>query len=156
KNPGAVGPRRSGSVRAEVAAGWRYIFRDPVLRALLLLSFASSVLGMPFQILMPVFALRVFEVGSLGLGLLLTATGVGALAGALPPAYLSDSERKGRFLFVSSVLLGLAIIAFALAPSVWLALPGLLLAGACSSVVLSLGNALLIANAVPAMHGRVM
>ena len=50
----------------------------------------------------------------------------------------------------------LGIIAFALAPTVWLALPGLLLAGACSSVVLSLGNALLIANAVPAMHGRVM
>jgi MFS family permease len=156
KNPGAVGERRSGSVLGEIAAGWRYIFRDPVLRSLLLLSFASSVLGMPFQILMPVYALRVFEVGSLGLGLLLTATGVGALAGALATAYLSDSERKGRFLFVTSVLLGLAIIAFALAPSVWLALPGLLLAGACSSVVLSLGNALLIANADPVMHGRVM
>src|SRR5581483_11931631 len=112
----------------------------------LLLSFATTLLGAPFQILMPVFALKVYDIGSGGLGLLLGAVGVGALCGALLTAYLSDSRHKGRLQFGFGLTYGLAIAAFALAPSLLLAFPPLFIAGACGSVLLSVNNSLLLAH----------
>jgi hypothetical protein len=98
----------------------------------------------------------VFETGSAGLGVLLSATGVGALLGALAITYFSESRHHGVVLFGSGLLLGLTIAAFALAPSMAAAVPVLFVAGACSSVAMSLCHALLMANTASAMHGRVM
>jgi MFS family permease len=156
RNPGLPGPRKTSSVLDDLTEGWKYIGRHPILRSLLILSFATTMLGAPFQVLMPVFALNVFNIGSAGLGLLLGTVGCGALAGALMTAYLSDTRHKGRIQFVVGVTYGLAIAAFALSPTLPLALPALFLGGACGSILLSINNSLLLSHASREMYGRVM
>jgi MFS family permease len=156
KNKAEVGERKKSSVLGDLAEGWKYIGRSPVLLSLLVLSFATTMLSAPFQVLMPVFALKEFGVGSGGLGLLLAAVGIGALVGSLLTAYLSDSNRKGRIQFVVGLANGLLIAAFALSPSLLTALPALFLAGACGSMLMSINNSLITTNSSREMYGRVM
>src|SRR5205085_11278071 len=94
-------PRRArqttsrGALR-DTAAGLRFVMRTAPVRALLLLVGLVSFAGMPYAVLMPVFAESILHVGARGLGLLMGATGVGALAGALTLASRSGVRGLGR------------------------------------------------------------
>ncbi len=65
----------------QLTSGFRYIFQQPSLVGLLAAAFAVVLLAMPYQTLLPLFALKVHDVGSEGLGLLNGAAGGGALFG---------------------------------------------------------------------------
>jgi MFS family permease len=72
-----------GSALASVVEGFQYVRRTRPIRALLLLLGLVSLVGMPYTVLMPIFADRILHGGPRGLGVLMSAIGVGALAGAL-------------------------------------------------------------------------
>src|SRR5205807_2541684 len=93
--------RRQPSVLGGVREGASYVRHDATIRTVLLLTLVPALLGQPYGSLMPVFARDVLDVGASGQGLLFTATGIGALIGALAIASFSASiRRRGLIMFV--------------------------------------------------------
>src|SRR3954452_23295079 len=68
-------------VLAELRAGWAYVVGSPPIRSILVLLALVSLVGMPYTVLMPVFASKILGGGPHTLGFLMAATGVGALSG---------------------------------------------------------------------------
>jgi len=119
--PAAVGTLRSG---------FRYVRRERALRGLLLLLGVVGAFGLQYQVLMPVFAQRVFGRGPAGYGLLLTAGGLGALASALHLAWRRHSRRDHRrHLLAGLVLFASGVLGLGVTPWFALALPLQALAG---------------------------
>src|SRR6202165_4922399 len=81
----------------DIIEGFRWVNRTKVIRALLLLIGLVSLVGMPYTVLMPVFADQILHGGARGLGILMGATGVGALLGALTLASKTGVTGLGRW-----------------------------------------------------------
>lgn len=136
--------------------GLRYIWGQPTVLLLLVLGTLPFVLGQPYMGMLPVFAKDVLRIGSEGLGLLMTASAVGAVIGSLAISGLGDFRRKGLVMVGAVIVFGLGVTAFALTP--WPLVAGLLLffIGACFQVY-GTTNAALVLLIVPAEYrGRVL
>jgi MFS family permease len=77
--------------------GFRFVNRTAPIRALLLLLGLVSLVGMPYVVLMPIFADKILHGGAQGLGILMGSTGVGALLGALTLAFREGVKGLGRW-----------------------------------------------------------
>jgi len=102
--------------------GFRYAHASAPVRTLLALIGVASIAGMPVIVLMPFFADGIFHRGSQGLGFLMGAMGMGAIAGTLWLAGRGRTEQLPRVILASSLILGATFVAFALSPSYYLAL----------------------------------
>lgn len=128
----SVPPVRHGKPRRvaeELREGWRYVTGSPALRSILLLLGLVSLSGMPYTVLMPVFASTVLHGGPHTLGWLMAASGIGALAGAVTLAMRPSVLGLARRIPLTAALFGGSLIAFALSRSVRLSLCLLPLAG---------------------------
>ena len=146
-------------VSQDVGAGFSYIVRNGKLLALMSLGFIPLAIGMPYQNLMTVFALKVMNIGSRGLGVLLTAAGVGGLLGSLLIAYLSDYRHKARLQQLYGVAFGLLLVTFAFfsrARMLPVVLPVLVLLGLVGDGYMSINSTLIMTNTDRAVYGRVM
>ena len=76
------------------------------MRALLVLLGLVSLAGMPYAVLMPIFADQILHGGPRGLGLLMGATGVGALCGALSLAMRSGVRGLGQWVATAAAAFG--------------------------------------------------
>src|SRR5919202_3376821 len=152
---GCSSARRAGRL-AYLAEGLRYARSTPAILALIGMNLIVVVFGMPYQTLMPVVAERVFGVGASGLGLLLAAWGVGALAGAVVVASLPRLPHPGTIQAGLAVGLGGALVAFSTTRSFVLALVLLLAVGFLFSSFSALNNTLLMAVTEARLTGRVM
>jgi hypothetical protein len=114
------------------------------------------LLGMHFQMLMPVFALGLLDAGPEGLGLLSMAAGIGALAGSVALAAAGNFRGTTRAQVLLGVAFGLGLLFFALAPSLPLAMLALVAVGAASASYQALNNTLVMEATPPAFYGRVM
>jgi MFS family permease len=159
KLPGASRPvgdaGRAGGL-THVLEGLRYVRSSPQIMSLILMNLVVVVFGMPYQTLMPVVAERVFSAGAEGLGLLLAASGAGALAGAVVVASLSRFSRPGALQLGLAIGLGVALVVFALTRSFPVAVGLLVVVGFLFSSFSALNNSLLMANTEPRLTGRVM
>ena len=106
--------REPQPVLGQIAAGARYVRRDPLVFSLLVVTATFSLFAMNRLTLIPLFALQVLHTGALGFGLLMGSQGLGALIGALTMAFLPNRRAGGRHQF----WVGLAWAAFLLAFSV--------------------------------------
>ncbi len=105
-------PPRDTRMRQELREGFEYVTRFlPVRWSLLLLSLVS-VMGMPYTVLMPEISSRVLHGGPHTLGFLMTASGGGALVGALYLASRRSVLGLGRAMVLSTALFGVGLIAF--------------------------------------------
>lgn len=147
---------RRTSVWDNIAEGVRYAWRDPTIRALVLLSAVPSLFAIPYMQLMPAFAAAVLGVGAEGLGLLMSATGLGALLGALSVASLGPNMPRGKLMLAAVIAFGGTLAAFAGSRSLALAVPLLVAVGVTSMAYNSLKQTLLQVRADEAMRGRVM
>ena len=110
----AEAPPSKRSVLGDIAEGVRYATKDNVLRVILVLGIATSLLAQPYQSILPVFARDVLDRGADGLGMLVAAGGVGAIPGSVTVVFF-NSPRQLRFLIVAGGFgLGIAIILFSL------------------------------------------
>jgi MFS family permease len=98
--------------------GWRYVFGFRPIRSLMLQLAWLCLVAMPFSVLMPVFADEILSGGPYTLGFLMTASGVGALSGALWLAARKSVVGLGRVILVNTVVFGAGLMGFAL--SRWL------------------------------------
>lgn len=149
--------------RAEAAAGPRGVFDGirliaarPDLRALFLLAGIPAFFAFPYIQFLSVFARDVLEIGASGLGLLLAASGTGAVIGALLVAGRRRSDRGGRWVALLTVVYGGVVVGVANSPSVWLTLPLLVCAGLLGSSFMSTGNVLMQHRIDDEVRGRVM
>ena len=150
--------RGQGGVREafrDISDGFRYVGRHRVLRMILLLSFFISLLGTPFQGLLPGFVQDTFDAGPALAALFLTFSAVGAFLAALIIASLRRSGR-GKLLILMGVFLGAATLGMAISPWIWLSLPIMILMGIGQSGRMAMASALIQEQADPAYRGRVM
>ena len=118
--PEAAGARPTGSTLSRIVEGFRYAAAARPVRALLLLLGVVSLTAMPFSVLMPIFADRILGGGAASLGLLMGASGVGALAGALVLASRRGIAGLGRFVALSAAGFGVCLVLFSLSRRLWL------------------------------------
>jgi MFS family permease len=153
-------PARAASSHAPalraIADAFAFVRRNPPVRALLLLLGVVSVVGMPYAVLMPVFADKVLGVGASGMGVLLGATGVGALAAALLLATRTSARGLGRWVAGSATGFGLTLVAFSLSRSVPLSAGVLLFTGFFMMLQMAASNTLLQMLTPDALRGRIM
>ena len=150
--------RGRGGVREafrDISDGFRYIVRHRVLRMILLLSFFISMLGTPFQGLLPGFVQDAFGAGPALAALFMTFSAIGAFLAALIIASLRRSGR-GKLLILMGVFLGGAILGMAISPWIWLSMPIMILMGIGQSGRMAISSALIQEQAAPAYRGRAM
>ncbi|MGA7220359.1 MAG: MFS transporter, partial [Candidatus Sulfotelmatobacter sp.] len=108
-------PNRSHAPMLEqLKDGWTYVSNFAPIRTILLLFALVSLMGMPFMVLMPIFAAKVLHGGPHTLGLLLGASGVGALISAISLALRKTVRGLTTMIQLSAAFFGLGLIAFGL------------------------------------------
>jgi predicted MFS family arabinose efflux permease len=117
---------------------------------------AVSLFGISYVILMPVFASEVLHAQVKGLGILMSGTGLGALAGALILARLGNFQHKGRLLVYAVFLFSASLVIFSLSRGYFLSLFSLVFVGSSSVIAISLVNTLLQTNVPDRLRGRMM
>ncbi|GAA5135621.1 MFS transporter [Pseudonocardia adelaidensis] len=139
---------------AAVVAGWRFILGRPVLAGAFLTDVIATVLAMPIA-LFPVVNAERFGGDPQTLGLFLSAIAVGGIVAGLASGTVTRSRRPGLVMLVAAGIWGVALAAFGWAPSAWLALGCLAVAGAADTIsVISRGA--LVQLATPDVYrGRV-
>ena len=154
------GPRPTGGVVAGLLEGFAYARRTPVIRAAIIVLAVTSLVGVPYTTLMPVFARDILKGGPHTLGYLMGATGVGALVGAALLAARKERMRLGRMILLAAAAFGAGLVAFALAarfrPTLWLSLPILVWVGCAMMVQMYSSNTLLQTVVDEDKRGRVM
>jgi MFS family permease len=115
---------RSGArrVMAELHEGWRYVASSVPIRSILSLLALSSLVGMPYTVLMPIFASKILHGDAHTLGFLMAATGVGALASAMLLAVRKTVLGLGRMIGISAAIFGASLIAFSFSRMFWLSM----------------------------------
>ncbi len=124
-------PSTRTNVREGLREGARYVAGTRPLRIAASFFAANLFFCAPFIALVPAMAINVFHDESFGTALLVTAQGVGAVTMAILLGGLHRRFGTGRFLFAALTALPVALVAYALAPTLGLAAAGLFVVGAC-------------------------
>jgi len=136
--------------------GFRFVDRTAPIKALLLLLGLVSLVGMPYVVLMPIFADQILHGGARGLGILMGATGVGALFGALTLAFREGVKGLGRWVAWCCAGFGASLAVFALSHTFWLSVLLLLPVGYTMMLQMACSNTLIQVMVPDALRGRVM
>ena len=153
-----------------IMEGFRFVRNTAPIRALLLLLGVVSVTGMPYVVLMPIFADKILhrggqelaaligshDLGAVRLGILMGAAGVGALLGALTLAIRSGIKGLGTWVSVCCAGFGVSLILFAFSTYFWLSVLLLLPVGYFIMLQMASSNTLIQAMVPDALRGRTM
>lgn len=140
--------------RGQVVEGLRYAWTQPAIRVPLEATLLISTFSQNWRVTLPPLAVRVFGGGPSSYGLLLSALGVGALVGALVCAYLARPTLG--LMEVEAVVLGLLMVAAALAPT-YVALVAVIVGvGAGNTSFNTTTNAFVLLGSSAGMRGRIM
>lgn len=140
----------------EIREGLAYALHDRTMRALLEFITVFSILGIPYLTLMPVLAREQLGMGAGGYGLMLSAVGVGGLAGALALAAAGRRVRHGRTLVWTSLSYAVMLVVVSLLRVPALAYPVLLMTGFLMIANGALANGLLQTLVPDEFRGRLM
>jgi MFS family permease len=147
--------RRTSAIE-ELREGVRYVSGFAPARTVLLLLALVSTMGMPYMVLMPAVASGVLHGGPHTLGFLMTASGVGALAGAMYLAARPSVLGLDRAIAIATATFGVGLAAFALSHTLWLSLALLPIAGGGFMVQTASTNTILQTIVDERLRGRVM
>ena len=146
--------RRSGL--ESLLEGFHWVARKGPIRALLLLLGLVSLTGMPYMVLMPIFADRILHSGARGLGLLMGASGVGALIGTLALAARHGVSGLGRWVMFAAMGFGTSLVLFSMSHSFWLSMLLVMPAGFSMILQMASSNTLIQTMVPDELRGRVM
>jgi len=136
--------------------GFQWVARTAPIRALLLLLGLVSLTGMPYMVLMPIFADRILHSGARGLGLLMGAAGVGALAGTMLLAARHGVQGLGRWVMFAAMGFGTSLIFFSMSHWFWLSILLVMPAGFSMILQMASSNTLIQTMVPDELRGRVM
>ncbi len=146
---------RPGALQ-QFTEGFKYAFGFRPIRSIILLLALVSLVGVPYSVLMPIFTTETFHGGPHTLGLLMTASGCGALAGALWLAARKTVVGLGRIIAWAGVAFGGGLVAFSFAPTLALAVPCLVVSGCGFIVQMAASNTIIQTIVDDEKRGRVM
>jgi MFS family permease len=147
---------RRTEVLRELKEGWDYVSHFAPIRSILLLLGLVSLVGMPYTVLMPIFAGKVLHGGAHTLGFLMGAAGVGALIGALVLATRRSVVGLGRVVAITSAGFGAGLFAFSNSSWLPLSLPLMMFTGFCMMTQMASTNTILQTIVDEDKRGRVM
>lgn len=148
--------RHAGSGLESIVEGFRWVAQTGPILSLLLLLGLVSLTGMPYAVLMPIFADKILHGGARGLGLLMGASGIGALAGTLTLAAKREARGLGTWITFASAGFGASMILFALSRSFLLSVVLLVPVGFSMLLQMSSSNTLIQTMVPDELRGRVM
>jgi MFS family permease len=148
--------RNATSTLHEMKEGWSYVSGFLPIRTILLLFAMVSLMGMPFVVLMPVFAATVLHGGPHTLGFLMGAMGVGALISALSLAARRNVRGLIRMIPFAAGVFGVGLIGFGLSHTFWLSMAMVLVAGAGMMQGMAASNTIIQTLTSEDKRGRVM
>lgn len=149
-------PVHGRSAVADILEGFRFALDTPPIYAVLMLLGVVSMIGMPYTVLMPVFADRILHSGARGLGLLMGATGAGALIGALALAAKKEVKGLGKWISIACGCFGCSLILFTLSRHLLLSMLLLVPVGFSMMVQMASSNTLVQSMSPDVLRGRVM
>ncbi|MEX0943241.1 MAG: MFS transporter [Pseudomonadales bacterium] len=144
-----------GPMLTELKSGFSYVLRTPVIFMLLGCNFLMVFFSMTYFMLLPGFAKDVLDAGPDRLGLLISISGVGSLAGSLLIASMANRNRA-RVLLSGALVLGVALFFFAISTNYWVSMALLTVVGLGQSARMSLSNVLIQSYVDDEFRGRVM
>jgi MFS family permease len=150
--------------------GFRFVNRTSPIRALMILLGLVSVTGMPYVVLMPIFADKILrgggqelasligshDLGAVRLGILMGAAGVGALLGALTLAVRTGVKGLSKWITACCAGFGVSLMLFALSKSFWLSVFLLLPVGYFIMLQMASSNTLIQVMVPDELRGRTM
>ena len=136
--------------------GFTYAFGFAPIRFILFLLGLVSLVGMPYTVLMPIFAKDILHGGPHTLGFLMAASGMGAVAGAIFLASRKSVLGLGRIIVAASIIFGSGLITFSLSHVLWLSLFLLVFTGFGMMVQMASSNTILQTIVEDDKRGRVM
>ena len=157
RTPGPAKQEHRESVIQTILEGLRYVKGVQVLWAALVLAAIINLTGFPFHTtLMPIFARDVLNTGSAGLGMLVSAFGIGALIGSMILAALPNLKHPGWLLILAVMVWHSSMVVFSLSTTFTMSLMILLISGMAFSSTLVLIMIVLFRTAPPEFRGRIM
>jgi len=154
KNPNEL--EKNHSALENLVEGFRFAHGNAPIFALLLLVGLASFVGMPFSVLMPIFADHILHGGPQALGWLMGATGIGALFGALTLAARTGVRGLARWVAVSAGAFGASLVIFGYSRWYWVSLLVLVPTGYAMMLQLACTNTLVQAMSPDRLRGRLM
>jgi MFS family permease len=147
---------RNASMLENLLEGFRYCYEQKTVFAMLSLAAMTAVFGQPYMQFLPAFARDVLYLGPSGLGIMMTAVGVGALIGSIAIASFGGARSRGTILLVAAGIFGLSLCLLALTKSTALALVLLAGGGFANALLMSLNQTILQQTVPDHLRGRVM
>jgi MFS family permease len=148
--------RAATSMVQQLKEGWTYVRGFAPIRTILLLFALISLMGMPFMVLMPIFAAQVLHGGPHTLGFLLGASGVGALISAVSLALRKTVRGLTTMIQISAAVFGAGLIGFGLSRIFLLSMFLMLIVGFGMMQGLAASNTVIQTLVPEDMRGRVM
>jgi MFS family permease len=145
-----------GSIIDELREGVSYAVNFVPIRVILLLLALMSLTGMPYVVLMPVFAKEVLHGGPHTFGFLMAASGVGSFIGTMYLASRRSVVGLGGLIAAACALFGAGVACFALSGLLWVSLFCLLITGFGAMVQVASSNTILQTIVDDDKRGRVM
>jgi MFS family permease len=141
---------------ADMADAFRYVWDNPPIFGLILLSIVPFLFGMPINTLLPAFNEDILSGGAENLGLLMSAMGLGAIVGSLLLASVNDFKNRAAWLIATCIGWGVFTSAFGFSQTMVLSASMLAVIGFLSSWNMSLNRGLLQLQVDDHMRGRIM
>jgi predicted MFS family arabinose efflux permease len=140
----------------EVKEGFRYILQAPVILSSIAAAYILSIFVGTYQRFLPVFAKEILDVGPEGLGILMAAPGLGAVASLFFVSTAGEQWKRETMLWVTTILTPLFLILFCLSSSFWLSVALLALVGGGQIAFRTVSRVIIQIEAPHALLGRVM
>ena len=152
---GTVSSTTKGPIVKDIAAGLTYIKQTQIIRILLIMGLATTLLAMPFRFLMPVFVVDVYHKGPESMGLLVAIMGGGSLVGSLFIASIGQWKR-GMILIIGSFASAFALLLLAFLPFYFAAAVIMILLGLGDAARRTINQSLVMEKTDAIFQGRVM
>jgi len=140
---------------SEIAAGVRYVHSHRPLRRLVAMSFFVIMFGFNYVAFIPALVEGIFGLGDTWVGLVSSASAIGAVAVSLPLAAKADGPNSRRIMVTSGIGFGIGVILLGLAPTILLSFLVVVGIGGCTTAFQSLSNTLALVASDDNMQGRV-
>ncbi len=114
--------RPATSMLLQMKEGWAYVSTFKPIRTILLLFALSNLMGMPFTVLLPIFAGKILHGGAHTLGFLTGASGAGALVSALSLAVRKSVRGLTTMIQIASAMFGVGLILLGFSHVLWLSM----------------------------------
>jgi MFS family permease len=148
--------RVPATMLVQMKEGWSYVSTFKPIRTILLLFAVISLMGMPFMVLLPIFAGKILHGGAHTLGFLTGASGVGALASAISLALRKTVRGLTTMIQVAAAMFGVGLILFGLSHVLWLSMLLMLVVGFGMMQGLAASNTVIQTLVPEDKRGRVM